>query len=93
MEVKEEEAGCSGWTDSIFKRKELHLTPSNFWTVYLGGHGDKIPAHEQASRADKNPDQADPVPRPPEPEGMQCPLSNQSLSVILIIFIDVGFRM
>ena len=35
----------------FLKEKELHLTPSaNFWTVYLRGHGDKIPAHEQKPR-------------------------------------------
>ena len=35
----------------FLKEKELHLTPSaNFWTVYLGGHGDKISAHERKPR-------------------------------------------
>ena len=61
----EEQVALTGLTPFL-KQKELHLTVlANFWTVYLGGHGDKIPAHEQASRADKNPDQADAVPRPP----------------------------
>lgn len=76
---------------SFLKEKELHLTPSaNFWTVYLGSHADKIPADEQASRADKNQTRQTPYLDLLEPEGIQCPLSNQSLSIILIIPIDVG---
>ena len=77
---------------SFLKEKELHLTLSaNFWTVYLGGHGDKIPAAEQVSGMDKNQTRQTLYLDLPEPEGMQCPLCNQSLSSeFLIIPIDVG---
>jgi len=61
-------------------------TLGELWTVY-GGHGNKNRAG--LSGAGK-PDQADPYLDFPEPKRMQCPLCNQSLSVILIPIVDVG---
>ena len=67
----EEQVALTGLTPFL-KEKELRLTDSaNFWTVYLGGHGDKIPAAEQVSGMDKNQTRQTLYLDLPEPEGMQ----------------------